>query len=173
MIHYPATTKAKYVFDTSPAIMLLEKCQLRSSLIRFAENNILSTPYRVMEEYAIGDGENPKPNMAVFREVFSPINVELDSELLPFFYNEETSGEIWVISYVRQHPEYYCVIDEMFARNICNLLNVKVIGTIGVIKAMKTCGLLSNGDLRAIRNTIKTCRFYLSRELLNELDRIC
>jgi predicted nucleic acid-binding protein len=126
-----------------------------------------------MEEYAIGDRENPKPNVSIFREVFSPTSQELDNELLPFFNYDTTSGEIWVISYARQHPEYYCVIDETFGRNICNLLNIKLIGTIGIINEMKLCGILDTNDLKSIRNAIKACRFYLSKELLQKLDCIC
>jgi predicted nucleic acid-binding protein len=126
-----------------------------------------------MEEYAIGDGESFKPNISVFREVFSSIRPELDNELLPFFNYDASSGEIWVISCARLHPEYCCVIDEAFDRNICNLVNVKLIGTIGIISEMKLCGILDIEDLKSIRNTIKTCRFYLSKELLQKLDLIC
>jgi len=170
---YPRTTKAKYIFDTSPSIILLEKCQLRSQLLSFAENSALCVPYRVMEEYAKGDKENSKPNLSVFREVFSPIRAELDSELLPFFNYDASSGEIWVISYAHLHPEYYCVIDETFGRNICNLMNIKLTGTIGIINEMKLGGILNIKDLKSIRNTIKASGFYLSKELLQKLDLIC
>jgi predicted nucleic acid-binding protein len=85
---------------------------------------------RVMEEYSIGDGDNPTPNIEIFKRVSNSIDVKLDNELLPYFYYESTSGEIWVISYARQHPEFTCVINETFARNICNLLGLKVTGTI-------------------------------------------
>jgi predicted nucleic acid-binding protein len=126
-----------------------------------------------MEEYAIGDEENFKPNLLVFREIFSPIRPELDSELLPFFNYDASSGEIWVISYARLHPECCCVIDETFGRNICNFMNVKLTGTIGIINEMKLCGILDIRDLKSIRNTIKASGFYLSKELLQKLDLIC
>jgi predicted nucleic acid-binding protein len=126
-----------------------------------------------MEEYSVGDGDNPKPNIETFQDVFKTIDVKLDDELLPYFYYESTSGEIWVISYARQHPEFTCVIDEMFARNICNLLKVKVTGTVGIIKEMRDSGFLTQQDLRNIRKTFKNCRFYLSKELLSQLDQIC
>ena len=133
----------------------------------------LTAPMRVMEEYSIGDRDNPKPNVDNFREVFNLIDAKLDSELLPYFYYESTSGEIWVVSYARHHPEFTCVIDEMFARNICNLLKVKVTGTIGIIGEMKDNGFLTQQDLRNIRDVIKNCRFYLSKDLLRQLDQIC
>lgn len=126
-----------------------------------------------MEEYAVGDRESPKPNLSAFREVFSPTPKELDNELLPFFNYDTTSGEIWVISYARRHSECYCVIDETFGRNICNLLNIKLTGTIGIINEMKLCGILDIKDLKSIRNAIKACGFYLSKELLRKLDYIC
>ena len=153
--------------------MLLEKCQLCSQLKAFFSMCTVLSTTRVMEEYSIGDGDNPKPNIETFKQVFNPINVKLDNELLPYFYYESTSGEIWVISYARQHPEFTCVIDETFARNICNLLGVKVTGTIGIIKEMKNNGFLTAQDLVSIRSSIKNCRFYLSSQLLNQLDQIC
>jgi len=168
-----SASKKKYVFDTSPSIMLLEKCQLKAQLLAFSNKFTITAPTRVMEEYCMGDSENPKPNADAFREVFSPTDVKLDVELLPYFYYESTSGEIWVVSYARQHTEFICVIDEMFARNVCNLLKVKVIGTIGIIKEMKDNDFLTRQDLRNIRSAIKNCRFYLSKELLHQLDQIC
>lgn len=173
MIQSAIAAKARYIFDTSPAIILLEKCGLRSQLSSLAKNHTLVAPNRVMEEYSVGDGENPKPDIRAFREVFSLANLHLDEELLPFFNYDNSSGEIWVISYARQHPDFTCVIDETFGRNICNLLGMKVTGTIGIIREMKNCNLLSSDDLNVIRSKIKKCRFYLSRELLRELDLIC
>jgi predicted nucleic acid-binding protein len=165
--------KAKYIFDTSPAIILLEKCGLRSHLLSFAKNCYLVAPNRVIEEYAIGDGENQKPDLFAFREVFSPINVKLDDELLPFFHHDSSSGEIWVISYARQHPDFTCVIDEAFGRNICELMSVKVIGTIGILREMRNYNILSLGELKVVRSKIKQCRFYLSKDLLRRLDSMC
>jgi predicted nucleic acid-binding protein len=126
-----------------------------------------------MEEYVVGDSLNPQPDIAVFKEVFSPAKVELDNELLPYFNYDSSSGEIWVMSYARQHPEFTCVIDETFARNICNLLGIKVTGTIGIVREMKKFGLLDTNELSTIRQDIKNCRFYLSKELLRQLDEIC
>ena len=139
--------------------MLLEKCQLQSQLKAFSNVYAIVTPTRVMEEYSVGYGDNPKPDIETFREVFNPIDVKLDNDLLPYFYYESTSGEIWVISYARQHPESTCVIDEMFARNICTLLGVKVIGTIGIIREMTNNGFLTAQDLTSIRNSIKNLDF--------------
>jgi predicted nucleic acid-binding protein len=153
--------------------MLLEKCKLRSQLLGFSINNIMLVPLQVMEEYANGNIVDPKLDLSVFQEIFKPISLELDNELLPFFNNDSTSGEIWVISYARQHPEFYCVIDEQFARNVCNVLGVNVIGTIGIINEMKNCGLLTPKELEAIRSAIKNSKFYLSREMLKKLDLVC
>lgn len=153
--------------------MLLEKCHLRLQLLELAELCTIFAPERVMEEYSVGDGPNPQPDVAVFKEVFSPIKVEIDNELLPFFNYDSSSGEIWVMSYARKHPEFTCVIDETFARNICNLLGINVTGTIGIVKELKKFHLLSADELRQIRVDIKNSHFYLSRELLRQLDEIC
>ena len=126
-----------------------------------------------MEEYSVGDRESSKPNIEFFKQVFNPIDVKADDDLLPYFFNESTSGEFWVISYARQHPEFTCVIDESFARSICDVLSIKVTGTIGIIKEMKNKGLLTSDDLKSIKSSIKKSRFYLSAKLLRELDEIC
>ena len=165
--------KPKYVFDTSPSIVLLEKCQLYSQLKAFSKEFTVTAPTRVMEEYRLGDRDSPKPNVGTFLDVFNPIEVTLDEELLPYFYYDSACGEIWVVSLARQHPEFTCVIDEMFARNICNLLKVKIIGTIGIVKEMKDNGFLCQQDLRLIRDRIKNTRFYLSKPLVRQLDQIC
>jgi predicted nucleic acid-binding protein len=153
--------------------MLLEKCHLHTQLLEFGKLCTIFAPERVMEEYAVGDGQNPNPDLSIFRKVFFPAKVNLDNELLPYFNYESTSGEIWVMSYARRYPEFTCVIDETFARNICNLLGIKLTGTIGIVREMKKFGLLSPEDLNNIRQSIKNSRFYLSRELLRQLDEIC
>ncbi len=153
--------------------MLLEKCQLYAQLKSFSKIYTVLAPTRVMEEYSVGDRENPKPDIELFKQVFNPIAVKADADLLPYFFNESTSGEFWVISYARQNPEFTCVIDEMFGRSICENLGLKVTGTIGIIKELKSGGLLTSDDLKVIRIAIKNSRFYLSRKLLNELDDIC
>jgi predicted nucleic acid-binding protein len=153
--------------------MLLEKCHLQPQLLQLGKLCTIFAPERVMEEYSIGDGQISQPDTRIFRQVFFPAKVNLDEELLPYFNYESTSGEIWVMSYARHHPEFTCVIDEAFARNLCNLLGVKVIGTIGIIREMKTFGLLTTSDLGCVRESIRKSRFYLSRELLRQLDEIC
>lgn len=153
--------------------MLLEKCQLKSQLLRFAKNNTLCAPKRVMEEYVIGDSETLTPNLHSFSEVFKPVVTELDKELLRYFHFDSSSGEYWVIAYAHEHPEFCCVIDEHFARDICGYVKVKLTGTIGIIKDMKEQDLLTFEDLACIRKTIKNSRFYLSKELLEQLDLIC
>jgi len=167
------TLKPKFVFDTSPTIILLEKCELSLQLLSFAKHHILVSPKRVMEEFSVGDRENPKPDAAVFKKVFAVRNAPLDKELLPFFNYDPSSGEIWVISYARQHPDFTCVIDEAFGRSVCNLFGIRVTGTIGIVKEMKKGKLLNSDDLKVIRDRIKESRFYLSRELLRQLDVIC
>jgi predicted nucleic acid-binding protein len=164
---------SKYVFDCSPSIMLLEKCHLKTHLLELGKLYTIFSPERVMEEYAVGDGQNPQPDTAVFKEVFSPAKVELDNELLPFFNYDSSSGEIWVMSYAKNHPEFTCVIDETFARNICNLLGIKVTGTIGIIKELKKFHLLIPDELKQIRVDIKNSHFYLSKQLLLQLDETC
>lgn len=107
-----------------------------------------------------------------FEKFFSSIRPELDNDLLPFFNYNASSGEICVISYARLHPEYYCVIDETFGRNICNLVNVKLIGTISIINEMKLRNTGHRG-LEIYPKHYKNLQIYLPKELLQKLDLIC
>lgn len=161
-----------YIFDASSAILLFEKCNLRNQLLKFSQTNKLYVPTRVLEEYL--EGEDVKPSdIADFKKVFSVINPTLEEVLLPYFNFDDNVGEIWVISHVLRNPECYCVIDEAFGRNIATLFEIKLTGAIGIIKELKSQNLLSDGDLRQLRVKIRKSGFYLSKELLKELDRIC
>lgn len=124
-----------------------------------------------MEEYFAHD--NTQECDALFQKVFMPIKIDLAIELLPYFNFDSTSGEIWVISYALKNPSSICVIDEEFSRNICKLFGVNITGTIGIISEMKGQSLLSVSELHQIRDKIRKSGFYLSKELCDELDKIC
>lgn len=160
-----------YIFDTSSAILLFEKCNLRKQLLKFSETNNLYVPARVMKEYL--KGENVKPSDIIeFKKVFSVINPTLEVVLLPYFNYDSSSGEIWVISYALRNSECWCVIDEEFGRNIATLFDRKLTGAIGIIKELKSQNLLSDDKLRQIRDDVRKSGFYLSKKLLKELNGI-
>jgi len=161
-----------YIFDTSSAIVLLEKCVLRNQLLKFSKANKLYVPTRVLEEYVRGENVNPS-DIADFKKVFSVINPTLEEVLLPYFNFDESSGEIWVISHALRNPGCGCVIDEEFGRNIATLFETKLTGAIGIIMELKRQKILSDDDLRQIRVKVRKSRFYLSKKLLRELDKIC
>jgi len=160
-----------YIFDTSSAILLFEKCNLRKQLLKFSETNNLYVPTRVMEEYLKGDVKSS--DIVDFQKVFSVINPILEEVLLPYFNFDSSSGEIWVISYALRNPECCCVIDEEFGRNICTLFETRLTGAIGIIKELKKQNLLSDKDLHQIKANVRKSRFYLSEKLLEELGKIC
>jgi len=161
-----------YIFDTSSAILLFEKCNLRKQLLRFSETNRLCVPTRVMDEYI--KGENVKPSDTIeFQKVFTVINPSLEVVLLPYFNYESSSGEIWVISYALKNLECCCVIDEEFGRSVADLFETKLTGAIGIIREMKNQNILSDDELRQLRVNIRKSGFYLSKKLLKELDQIC
>lgn len=164
-------TKREYVFDTSTLIILVEKCGILDPFKTFAQEINLYIPQRVIEEFFAGKNVNKYNKM--IQDCFIPVNVILAEELLPYFNFDSTSGEIWVISYALKFPSCYCVIDEAFGRSICKLFSLNVTGAIGIVDEMKKCGLLSLNDLHIIRDKIKSSRFYLSKDLCDELDRIC
>ncbi len=161
-----------FIFDTSSAILLFEKCNLRKELLNFSETNNLYVPTRVMEEYI--KGENVKSSDIIeFQKIFSVISPTLKTVLLPYFNNDSSSGEIWVISYALENPECCCVIDEEFGRNIATLFETKLTGAIGIMKKLKSQNLMSDDDLRQLRAKVGKSGFYLSKKLLKELDEIC
>ena len=161
-----------YIFDTSSVILLLENCGLKKQLLQFSQTNKLYVPTKVMEEYAKGEGVTAS-KITDFKKVFSVSNSTLERVLLPYFNFDDSSGEIWVISYALRNPESCCVIDEEFGRNVATLFETKLTGAIGIIKELKSQNLLSNDDLRQIRIKVRNSRFYLSKKLLKELDKIC
>ena len=161
-----------YIFDTSSAILLFEKCNIRKQLLKFSEADNLYVPTRVMEEYL--KGEDVKPSDIVdFKKVFSVINPILEEVLLPYFNYDSSSGEIWVISHALRNPKCWCVIDEEFGRNIATLFETKLTGAIGIIKELKRQRILSDDDLRQIKVNVRKSGFYLSKKLLKELNGLC
>lgn len=167
----PKQNKKEFVFDTSSLILLFQKCQLKEQLLKLSRKNKLCAPYRVMEEYFIGD--DTEESRTFFQKAFTPIKADLAVELLPYFNFDSTPGEIWVISYALRNRESFCVVDEDFARNICRLFELRVTGAIGLISHMKELGLLTAIDLDQVRVKIRNSSFYLSKKLCDELDRIC
>jgi len=162
----------EYVFDTSSAILLFEKCNLRKHLLKFSQNNKLCVPLRVFEEYK--DGKNvEQTDIEKFQEIFLVVNPTLNRDLLPYFNFKESYGEMWVISYVLTNSESCCVIDEEFGREISTLFKLKLTGAVGIICEMKKQGFLSEDDLSHLIDDVKKSGFYLSKKLLKELDKTC
>jgi len=161
-----------YIFDTSPIILLFEKCNVRRQLREFSEANKLYVPSRVFVEFE--EGEKVKPvDIKEFKELFTVVNPNLDEKLLPYFNFKDSSGEIWVLSYALENLECCCVIDEEFGRNVATLFALKLTGALGIIEAMKHFELLSDDDLFKIKDRVRSSGFYLSQKMLEELDRVC
>ena len=158
----------RYVFDTSAVILLLEICGLEKELRAFSIKNPLYIPKKVKEEFL--DGCKIKRDAI---NVFSLCNSIADEDLLRYFSQDSSSGEFWTISYSCNNHNCTCVIDEGFGRDLCNFLGIKITGSVGIIAEMKRGGFLSREDLIEIRNKVRKSRFYLSKELLEELDFIC
>lgn len=161
-----------YIFDTSSIILLFEKCNIRPQLREFSEANKLYVPSRVFVEFK--EGRNLElVDIKEFEEVFFIVNPNLNGDLLPYFNFEDSSGEIWVLSFALENPEYCCVIDEEFGRNIAALFSMNLTGAIGIIEEMKNSGLLSDKILLHIKDRVRQSGFYLSQKIVKELNRIC
>jgi predicted nucleic acid-binding protein len=158
----------KYVFDTSAVIYLLEKWGLLEKLLLFTSENDLCIPPRVREEFVSGDlGASDVKNLD---RVFSVVQVKLDADLLPYFNYDASDGAVWVMSYTRQNPGDCCVIDEEFARDLCQFLRVRFTGCIGILKEMHESSIISSRELLQVKERIRKSSFYCTGRLLKELD---
>jgi predicted nucleic acid-binding protein len=161
----------EYILDTSVLIILFEKCRLRDELFRFSQTNTLYVPERVEEEYF--KGNSTKEGYNYFKRIFKSVKPSLESEIKSYFSFQDTFGEEWVISYAIQNPSCFCVIDERLGRNVCEIFDLKLTGTVGLIEEMKKLGYFSKQKLIEIRQIVCTGKFYLSKEMRAELDRVC
>jgi len=158
----------KYVFDTSSVIVLLEICALKEQLRAFSAKHSLYVSSKVREEFMDGC-KTDREALNIF-SVVQPIS---NKDLLAYFNQKTSSGEFWTISYGCSEGDCICVLDDGFGRNLCQFLNIKYTGSIGIINEMKNEGFLSRKDLLEIRGKIRNSNFYLSKTLLDRLDEIC
>ena len=119
------------------------------------------------DEYRTGG--RPTIDLGAVDRIFQSVSTTIKSELLPYFLNDASSGEISVISCVMQTPGSCGVIDEQFGRTVCETVGVDCTGTIGIVKRMVAEGVLDHGSLGPIRQKLKRSGFYLTDQLLNEL----
>jgi predicted nucleic acid-binding protein len=94
----------------------------------------------------------------------------LDADLLPYFNYDASDGAVWVMSYTRQNPGDCCVIDEEFARDLCQFLRVRFTGCIGILKEMHESSIISSRELLQVKERIRKSSFYCTGRLLKELD---
>lgn len=157
-----------YIFDTSSIILLICDCKLGNHLLRFSTDygHKLYAPKRVYEEYL----ENIQ-NESLFsiNNVFDILDVKMSDKLLPYFHFDSSDGEFWVISHAIQNPDCCCVIDEKFGRRLCEILRIKYIGSIGIIKILIDKGIVTKTRLTRIEKSIRSSTFYYSEDLLMEL----
>lgn len=156
-----------FVFDTSATVALIETCRLETPLRKFSENHRLFVSQQVKDEYLAG--ERAERNIPAFERVFESSVVNLDQRLLPYFHFDESCGEISVISHAIRNPHCCCVIDEEYARRICELFDVPLTGTVGILLKLRDAGLVSRRDLRTLRKRLQNSTFFLSKRLLKQI----
>ena len=160
----------RYVFDNSALSELVSHCKLYQCLESFSQNHELLIPTRVHEEFINGNPD--QDDLDNLQSCFEIIEVSEQETLLPYFDNDNTPGEFWVISYGLIYPDAVLVIDEGKGRFIANFFELNLIGTVGLLKMLKEAGLLDGQLLVQTQQTIKKGTFYLSNELENELEAI-
>lgn len=102
-------------------------------------------------------------------EIFATVSTVVNEKLLPYFHFKSSSGEFTVISYALSEPNTRCVVDEEFARSICRVFGLSVIGTVGIIRKMLAEHLLDSKALSLLRTKLRESNFYLTDKLLGEL----
>lgn len=77
------------------------------------------------------------------------------------------AGETAVLSFAHAHPEYIAVVDDAAARRCASSLNIRVIGTLGLIVLAKRRGILQS--VAPGLNALKEAGLWISDEFIVRL----
>lgn len=165
------------LMDTSSIILFLEYIQEYEFIITFSETGeiMIITP-QVEEEY------NIKRDPSKFNDKYNLENLincgivtKKDSEINSLFkkrYFFLGKGEKSIMSlaleYKEQSTDYYCVLDDKYARKIAFKLGLNVKGSIGLLLLLKEKGLLK--DPNELIEKIRQSEFRISDRILEELN---
>lgn len=165
------------LMDTSSIILFLEFISEYEFIIKFSENGeLMIITGQVEEEYnEKRDSSINNPNYNLNKLLGEGILIKENCEINSLFdtrYFSLGKGEKSIMSlglkYKDQSSDYYCVIDDKYARKVANKLNLNLIGSIGLLLLLKEKGLLGNPN--EIVNKIRQSSFRISDKILEELN---
>ena len=128
-----------WVVDASPLIVLGKAGQLEL-LAKLA--GTLVVPMAVYREVTVRKEE---ALLMAFLEQHGQLHIEVDGELRPEVLAWDLgSGESQAISMEARMGAERVVLDDLEARRCANSLNIRVIGSLGVVVKAKQKGLITN-----------------------------
>ena len=158
MIHYRAMEQ-KVVSNTTPIITLLKISEFELLQKLFGK---IIIPTGVYEE--IEAGKSKKFYLDLKNIDWIEIrNVKETRELLI----DLDKGEAETILLAKEINANYVIIDEKLGRKYANYFDLKVIGTLGILKEAKKRDLIK--DLKEIVNKMKENNIWLSKKIIDDI----
>lgn len=165
------------LMDTSSIILFLEFVSEYEFLIKFSKTGeVMIITAQVEEEYnRKKDSSIHNPNYNLNKLIENKIIIKEKCEINEIFkrrYFKLGIGEKSIMSlafkYQEQGHEYYCILDDKYARDVAQKLELNVKGSIGLLLLLKEKGLLENSN--EIVNKIRESPFRISDNILEELN---
>ena len=161
------------IFDSSSIISIFKEAKYPKILINCTNRKyILVVPETVYNE--LKRNKRTYDLFLKYKELFEIKKVDRNcfdiiSARYPYFHE----GEIGVICRALEEKKsgnrHICILDEKKARNFCKKENIRVAGLISLLKWQKSIGDLSPLECKIIYKNLYSSRFYIKKNILNEL----
>ena len=149
-----------WVVDSSPLIVLGKAGQLEL-LAKLAEK--LVVPAAVIREVTV---RREEALLMEFLETLSPLQIEPNCEVCPEVLAWALgSGESQVISIAARLGVARAVLDDLEARRCAKSMNIRVIGSLGVVVKAKQMGLIPKA--KPIIERLRLVGLYLNDAIVN------
>lgn len=164
------------LMDTSSIVLFLEFISEYEFLIKFSETGeVMIITAQVEEEYnEKKDSSIHNPNYNLNKLLENEIIIKEKCEINEIFerrYFKLGIGEKSIMSlaleYQEQGYECYCVLDDKYARDVAQKLELNVKGSIGLLLLLKEKGVLENPN--EVANKIRESPFRISDNILEVL----
>jgi len=163
------------IIDSSPIILLIDKINEGDALYILSENGEnLKLPESVYNEFNNGATTNSIDGFiddGVF-DIIEGMSTE-EEDYIKNRWPNLGSGEINVLAWAKrlqkEDKEFLCVLDDLNARRACETMGFQLTGSVGLLKLLKTRGLVSNPKIVEIVNKIRDSDFHIKEEILEDL----
>ena len=158
------------VADTTPIISFAKIC--RFDLLEKMFGEIL-LPRAVYDELTLNSEYNDEANMIYSAKIFKIVEIENDKHVS--LLRRATGldlGESEAIVYCDENSCDLLLVDEIKARAVAENMNIKIMGTIGILKAARKLGYINKDDVLEIVDIFRRSHRHISDSLLEELLNI-